>query len=98
MTAALRRLALMLGLIATPALAQQTTLLVHADRPGTRVEVPAVGGWSYLRFHQGRPDSPGYRRSKLADYADALVDLRPREVFAYFNNDAGGAAPEAYAW
>jgi uncharacterized protein YecE (DUF72 family) len=68
--------------------------LVHADRPGTRVEVPAVGGWSYLRFHQGRPDSPGYRRSKLADYADALVDVRPREVFAYFNNDTGGAAPE----
>ena len=51
-------------------------------------------GWSYLRFHQGRPDSPGYRRSKLADYADALVDVRPREVFAYFNNDTGGAAPE----
>jgi uncharacterized protein YecE (DUF72 family) len=68
--------------------------LVHADRPGTRVEVPAVGGWSYLRFHQGRPESPGYRRSKLADYADALVDVRPREVFAYFNNDTGGAAPE----
>jgi uncharacterized protein YecE (DUF72 family) len=67
--------------------------LVHGDRPGTRVEVPAVGGWSYLRFHQGRRDAPGYRRSKLADYADALVDLRPREVFAYFNNDTGGAAP-----
>lgn len=68
--------------------------LVHGDRPGTHVQVPAVGGWSYLRFHQGRPDSPGYRRSKLADYADALVDVRPREVFAYFNNDTGGAAPQ----
>lgn len=68
--------------------------LVHGDRPGTPVEVPSVGGWSYLRFHQGRPGSPQYRRSKLADYADALADARPREAFAYFNNDAGAAAPE----
>ena len=68
--------------------------LVHGDRPGTRVEVPAVGGWSYLRFHQGRRDAPGYRRSKLEGYADVLVEARPREVFAYFNNDTGGAAPE----
>lgn len=67
--------------------------LVHGDRPGSRVEVPVIGGWSYLRFHQGRPDSPVYRRSRLADYADALVDARPREVFAYFNNDTGCAAP-----
>jgi uncharacterized protein YecE (DUF72 family) len=75
-------------------LQERGAALVHGDRPGTRVQVPAVGGWSYLRFHQGRPDSPGYRRSKLADYADALVDLRSREVFAYFNNDTGGAAPD----
>ena len=78
----------------TDLLDERRVALVHADRPGTRVEVPAVGGWSYLRFHQGRPNAPGYRRSKLADYADALVDVRPREVFAYFNNDAAGAAPE----
>lgn len=68
--------------------------LVHGDRPRTRVEVPSVGGWSYLRFHQGRPGLPGYRRSKLADYADALADAAPREAFAYFNNDTGGAAPK----
>jgi len=75
-------------------LEERGVALVHADRPGTAVEVPAVGAWSYLRFHQGRSNSPGYRRSKLADYADALVEARPREVFAYFNNDTGGAAPE----
>ncbi len=43
MTGALRRLALMLGLIATPALAQQTTLLVHADRPGPQI-APEIYG------------------------------------------------------
>jgi uncharacterized protein YecE (DUF72 family) len=68
--------------------------LVHGDRPGTHVEVPSVGGWSYLRFHQGGRHTPRYRRSKLADYADALADLRPREAFVYFNNDTGGAGPE----
>ena len=75
-------------------LQERGVALVHGDRPGTRVEVPTIGGWSYLRFHQGRRSSPGYRRSKLADYADALVDAGPREAFAYFNNDAGGAAPQ----
>lgn len=68
--------------------------LVQADRPGVRVEVPAIGGWSYLRFHQGRRDAPAYRRSKLRAYADAIADVRPTELYAYFNNDADGAAPE----
>jgi uncharacterized protein YecE (DUF72 family) len=67
--------------------------LVHADRPGVRVSIPALGGWAYLRFHQGRSDGPGYRRSKLAAYADAIAETRPRSVFAYFNNDTDGAAP-----
>jgi uncharacterized protein YecE (DUF72 family) len=75
-------------------LGERGIALVHGDRPDADVEVPAVGGWSYLRFHQGRPDAPGYRRSRLENYADALIAVRPREVFAYFNNDTGGAAPE----
>lgn len=67
--------------------------LVHADRPGVRARtVPVVGGWSYLRFHQGRPDAPGYTPSKLRAYADAVAALGRVEVFAYFNNDAAGAA------
>ena len=67
--------------------------LVHADRPGIRAEVPGIGGWSYLRFHQGTRSAPGYRRSKLRRYADAIAAGPGREVFAYFNNDADGAAP-----
>jgi uncharacterized protein YecE (DUF72 family) len=68
--------------------------LVHGDRPRTRVEVPNVGGWSYLRFHQGRTASSHYPRTKLAEYADALAEAGPKEAFVYFNNDTGGAAPE----
>ncbi len=67
--------------------------LVHADRPRVRVSIPTLGGWAYLRFHQGRSDGPGYRRSKLAAYADAIAETPPRSVFAYFNNDTDGAAP-----
>lgn len=67
--------------------------LVHADRPGTRAEaIPIAGGWSYLRFHQGRRSSPGYPRRKLGDYADLVARLGRGDVFAYFNNDTGGAA------
>ena len=66
--------------------------LVHADRPGVHVEVPTVGGWSYLRFHQGAGTAPRYRRTKLRAYAEAIAGTSAREVFAFFNNDAGGAA------
>jgi uncharacterized protein YecE (DUF72 family) len=67
--------------------------LVHADRPGVHVRIPTVGGWAYLRFHQGRRTAAGYRRPKLRAYADAAADARPAELFAYFNNDMDTAAP-----
>jgi uncharacterized protein YecE (DUF72 family) len=67
--------------------------LVHADRPGTRVdELPTAGGWAYLRFHQGGRSRPGYARRKLRAYADRVAELGDAEVFVYFNNDTGGAA------
>lgn len=68
--------------------------LVHADRPGVQVDVPTLGGWAYLRFHQGRRGAPGYRRAKLRAYAEAIAAASARDVFAYFNNDTAGAAPE----
>src|SRR6266508_2711527 len=37
---------------------------VLADRPGWRVPVVVTGGWSYVRFHQGRHVHPGYSRAK----------------------------------
>lgn len=67
--------------------------LVHADRPGVGAEVPTNGGWSYLRFHQGQRSDPRYRRSKLRAYAEAIAAVGSLDVFAYFNNDASGAAP-----
>jgi uncharacterized protein YecE (DUF72 family) len=66
--------------------------LVYADRPGVRVDVPTVGGWSYVRFHHGARAGPGYRRSKLRDYARSIARAQASDVFAYFNNDTAGAA------
>jgi uncharacterized protein YecE (DUF72 family) len=66
--------------------------LVLADRPGARVPDVVTGGWTYLRFHQGRPDRPGYERSKLRRFADRLAGMDGREGWVFFNNDPQGAA------
>lgn len=65
---------------------------VLADRPGARVPDLVTGGWAYLRFHQGRPGAPGYRREKLRRWARRIERLPADETFVYFNNDTGGAA------
>jgi uncharacterized protein YecE (DUF72 family) len=65
---------------------------VLADRPGLRVPMWVTGGWSYVRFHQGRRTSPAYTREKLRRWAERLARLPARDLFVYFNNDPGGAA------
>lgn len=66
--------------------------VVLADRPGARVPALVTGGWAYLRFHQGTPRGPGYRRDKLRRWAERIASLEASDVFVYFNNDTGGAA------
>jgi uncharacterized protein YecE (DUF72 family) len=66
---------------------------VLADRPGWQVPLLTTGGWSYVRFHQGRAVHPGYTRRKLRTWADRIVELEAKEVFAFFNNDPLAAAP-----
>lgn len=66
--------------------------LVLADRPGARVPATVTGGWAYVRFHQGALAGPGYPRRKLRRWADRIAALRADRAFAFFNNDAGGAA------
>jgi uncharacterized protein YecE (DUF72 family) len=65
---------------------------VLADRPGARVPLRVSGGWSYVRFHQGRASSPDYPRAKLRRWTDRLAELPVDDVYGYFNNDPGGAA------
>jgi uncharacterized protein YecE (DUF72 family) len=70
-------------------------LCVHDLIPGHPRVVTAT--WTYLRFH-GPGDGPaytsGYRREALAGAARRIrrhLD-EGRDVYAYFNNDAGGHA------
>jgi len=66
---------------------------VLADRPGERVQEMVTGGWSYVRFHQGRRAHPAYSRSKLRAWADRIAGLGVDEAWAFFNNDPLAAAP-----
>jgi uncharacterized protein YecE (DUF72 family) len=65
---------------------------VLADRPGQRVPLHVTGGWSYVRFHQGRAERSDYPRDKLRRWAHRLAELPVTDSYIYFNNDPGGAA------
>lgn len=65
---------------------------VLADTPGSHVPGVVTGGWTYVRFHRGTTEGPGYRRDKLRRWAKRLGSLPAREAYVYFNNDTGGAA------
>ncbi|WP_327280269.1 MULTISPECIES: DUF72 domain-containing protein [unclassified Streptomyces] len=70
--------------------------LCWADR-GSRPVTPLwrTADWGYVRFHQGRAaPAPRYGRTALRSWADRIHDAWPpdADVFAYFNNDFGGAA------
>jgi uncharacterized protein YecE (DUF72 family) len=65
---------------------------VLADSPGARVPLHVTGGWSYVRFHRGTRLGFPYTAEKLRRWSHAIGSLDAREVFAYFNNDPGGAA------
>ncbi|MFD5428650.1 DUF72 domain-containing protein [Streptomyces sp. NPDC127084] len=70
--------------------------LCWADR-GSRPRTPLwrTAGWGYVRFHEGLADPwPGYGRRALGSWAARVTDAWPdaADVFAYFNNDPGGAA------
>ncbi|MFC7842360.1 DUF72 domain-containing protein [Streptomyces sp. NPDC001046] len=53
--------------------------------------------WGYVRFHQGRARPwPRYGRRSLATWLDRIATTwsAGEDVYAYFNNDPGGAAVE----
>lgn len=77
-------------------LAGRGAALCWADR-GSRPVTPLwrTAGWGYVRFHEGRAEPrPGYGRRALASWAERLADAwsASGEVYAFFNNDRGGAA------
>ncbi|MEU8827978.1 DUF72 domain-containing protein [Streptomyces sp. NPDC048636] len=64
---------------------------------GSRPAAPLwrTAGWGYLRFHGGRAHpAPHYGAQALATWARRVDETWPggAEVYAFFNNDTGGAA------
>jgi uncharacterized protein YecE (DUF72 family) len=66
---------------------------VMADRPGWRVPQIVTGGWSYMRFHQGRATHPAYTRDKLGRWAGRIAQMKAEDIYIFFNNDPLAAAP-----
>jgi uncharacterized protein YecE (DUF72 family) len=78
-------------------LAARNAALCWADRTGSAVTpLWRTADWGYLRFHEGDGAPwPRYRAATLGTWADRITAAWPEglDVFAYFNNDQGGAAP-----
>jgi uncharacterized protein YecE (DUF72 family) len=66
---------------------------VLADRPNARVPATVTAGWTYVRFHQGRPMHPAYGREKLHRWAERIAAMGVDQAFCFFNNDQLAAAP-----
>jgi uncharacterized protein YecE (DUF72 family) len=70
--------------------------LCWADRRGRPVSpLWRTADWGYLRFHEGAAQPwPRYGHQALAHWADRAAQAwpGPADVFAFFNNDQGGAA------
>ena len=77
-------------------LAGHGAALCWADQHGRPVTpLWRTAGWGYLRFHQGAAHPwPRYGPRALRSWLDRLAATWPDEatVYAYFNNDPGGAA------
>jgi uncharacterized protein YecE (DUF72 family) len=77
-------------------LEQRGAALCWADRAARPVTpLWRTAGWGYLRFHEGLAQPwPRYGRQALATWVSRVADAWPdeAEVYAYFNNDPGGAA------
>lgn len=85
-------------------LQERRTTLVLADTAGRWPRFDALTGDTvYIRLHGAHVlYRSGYSAAELDDWADAIVawadgsgasDHRPRDVYAYFDNDALGHAP-----
>jgi uncharacterized protein YecE (DUF72 family) len=77
-------------------LTQHGAALCWADRLGRPVApLWRTAEWGYLRLHEGAAQpSPRYGQQALNSWARRIAETWPdgADVFAYFNNDQGGAA------
>lgn len=71
--------------------------LVIGDDPGRPFQThERTTDWTYVRFHRGRRGRNGnYSQAEIDSWVRRIAQWRRSvEVFAYFNNDQQGHAPE----
>ena len=77
-------------------LAARNAALCWADRGGSpTAPLWRTADWGYLRFHEGTASPwPRYDAEALCGWAERVGTIWPNDatVYAYFNNDQGGAA------
>ena len=77
-------------------LATHNAALCWADRRGSpATPLWRTADWGYLRFHEGTASPwPRYTMEALRGWAERVARTWPSDVpmYAYFNNDQGGAA------
>jgi uncharacterized protein YecE (DUF72 family) len=77
-------------------LARYNAALCWADRRGRPVSpLWRTADWGYLRFHEGSAEPwPRYGERALRSWVQRIAETWPEDadVFAFFNNDPGGAA------
>ena len=76
-------------------LRQNKIVFVISDSPRWPTEIVKTTDFVYVRFH-GKPKlfASKYSKEELKDYVEKIKKLKPKTLFAYFNNDFEGYAVE----
>jgi len=76
-------------------LKKKNIAFVISDSPRWSTDIVKTADFVYIRFH-GKPHlfASKYERKELQRYAKEIKKLKPKILFAYFNNDAEGHAIE----
>jgi len=76
-------------------LKKKNVAFVISDSPHWPTDIVKTTDFVYIRFH-GKPHlfASKYEKEELQKYAKEIKKLKPKTLFAYFNNDAEGYAVE----
>jgi uncharacterized protein YecE (DUF72 family) len=76
-------------------LKKQKVAFVISDSPRWSTDIVKTTDFIYIRFH-GKPHlfASKYEKEELQRYAKEIKKLKPKILFAYFNNDVEGYAVE----
>jgi len=76
-------------------LKKKNVAFVISDSPRWPTDIVKTADFVYIRFH-GKPKifASKYEKEELQRYAKEIKKLKPKILFAYFNNDAEGYAIE----